>query len=154
MESSSASYSIDIARVIFAAVLLALSMTLVIGGVIGYRKSKATVERVFVTIGIAGGAIILITLLLGGFELLLEPAVMPLLFSELGLLGMLFWVWMLVDCAVNESSAGNDKLVWVIIVLFTHVIGPPSTFSSDGHDALWKWEDNVPAGVHIQASKQ
>lgn len=123
MESSSASYSIDIARVIFAAILLALSMTLATGGVIGYRKSKATVERVFVTVGIAGGAIILITLLLGGFEVLPESAVMPLLFSELGLLGMLFWVWMLVDCAVNEPSGGNDKLVWVIIVLFTHVIG-------------------------------
>lgn len=123
MESSSASYSIDIARVIFAAVLLALSMTLVTGGVIGYRKSKAPVERVFVTIGIAGGAIILITLLLGGFQMLPESSVMPLLFSELGLLAMLFWVWMLVDCAVNESSAGNDKLVWVIIVLFTHVLG-------------------------------
>ena len=123
MESSSASYSIDIARVIFAAVLLALSMTLATGGVIGYRKSKATVERVFVTVGIAGGAIILITLLLGGFEVLPESAVMPLLLSELGLLGMLFWVWMLVDCAVNESSTGNDKLVWVIIVLFTHVLG-------------------------------
>ena len=120
---SSASYSIDVARVIFAGALLALAMTLVVGGVIGYRKGKQKVERVSVTVAIAGGATILTTLLLGGFELLPEPALLPLLFFELGILGMLFWVWMLVDCAVNESSAGNDKLVWVIIVLFTHVIG-------------------------------
>jgi ABC-type multidrug transport system fused ATPase/permease subunit len=39
------------------------------------------------------------------------------------LLASLFWLWMLVDCAVNESGDGNDKLVWIIIIVFTHFIG-------------------------------
>lgn len=34
-----------------------------------------------------------------------------------------FWIWMLVDCAMKETSAGNDKLVWVLVILFTHWIG-------------------------------
>ena len=34
-----------------------------------------------------------------------------------------FWIWMIVDCATNEPATGNDKLVWIVIVVFTHVIG-------------------------------
>jgi len=39
------------------------------------------------------------------------------------LLGFVFWIWMLVDCATKESSAGNDKIAWILVILFTHVIG-------------------------------
>lgn len=34
-----------------------------------------------------------------------------------------FWAWMLVDCAMKETSQGNDKLTWVLVILFTHWIG-------------------------------
>lgn len=34
-----------------------------------------------------------------------------------------FWVWMLIDCAMQEPSEGNDKVVWVLIILFANVIG-------------------------------
>ncbi len=34
-----------------------------------------------------------------------------------------FWFWMLVDCAMNESDEGNTRLIWVLIILFVHVIG-------------------------------
>jgi len=34
-----------------------------------------------------------------------------------------FWVWMLVDCLMNESSEGNDKLVWALVIVFTSVLG-------------------------------
>jgi hypothetical protein len=40
-----------------------------------------------------------------------------------GVLGSLFWLWMLVDCATRESSQGNDKIVWAIIILLTHWLG-------------------------------
>ena len=33
------------------------------------------------------------------------------------------WLCALVDCALNESSEGNDKTVWVIIIIFANVIG-------------------------------
>lgn len=34
-----------------------------------------------------------------------------------------FWIWMLIDCATNETDAGNNKLVWILIIVFAHVIG-------------------------------
>lgn len=39
------------------------------------------------------------------------------------LLATVFWILMLVDCATKESSAGNDKLIWVLVILFTHLLG-------------------------------
>ena len=39
------------------------------------------------------------------------------------LLGTIFWIWMLVDCATKESDQGNNKIVWILIILFTHFIG-------------------------------
>jgi hypothetical protein len=41
----------------------------------------------------------------------------------IGVLGTAFWIWMLIDCATKEPSEGNDRLVWVVIVVFTHIIG-------------------------------
>lgn len=28
-----------------------------------------------------------------------------------------FMVWMLIDCVVKEKSEGNDKIIWVTIIL-------------------------------------
>jgi hypothetical protein len=39
----------------------------------------------------------------------------------MGALGL--WIWMLVDCAVNEPSEGNDKLVWILVIIFTSWLG-------------------------------
>jgi len=38
-------------------------------------------------------------------------------------LGFSFWIWMLVDCATKEPSGGNDKLIWVLIIVLGHFIG-------------------------------
>lgn len=39
------------------------------------------------------------------------------------LLGFAFWIWMLVDCAVNESDEGNSKVVWILIIVFLQLLG-------------------------------
>jgi len=39
------------------------------------------------------------------------------------IVGTIFWIWMIVDCACNEKSEGNDKLIWILIILLTHWIG-------------------------------
>lgn len=39
------------------------------------------------------------------------------------LAALVFWVWMLIDCATNEPSEGNDKIVWIVIIIFTSWIG-------------------------------
>ena len=45
----------------------------------------------------------------------------PLMLLALAL--MVFWVWMLVDCATKEPSAGNEKIIWILVIIFTHWIG-------------------------------
>jgi len=58
-----------------------------------------------------------------------EPwaALIPLLIfiplMMVGLALLVFWIWMLVDCATKEPSQGNDKLIWILIIVFTHWIG-------------------------------
>jgi len=46
-----------------------------------------------------------------------------MVFLPLVLAGFAFWIWMIIDCATKEPSTGNDKLVWIIIIVFTHIIG-------------------------------
>ena len=36
---------------------------------------------------------------------------------------MIFWLWMLTDCASNEPSEGNDKLVWTLIIVLIPLFG-------------------------------
>ena len=33
------------------------------------------------------------------------------------------WIVALVDCLANEPSTGNEKLVWALVIVFTHFIG-------------------------------
>lgn len=37
--------------------------------------------------------------------------------------GTILWVWVLVDCATKEPSEGNDKIIWILVILLTHLIG-------------------------------
>jgi len=39
------------------------------------------------------------------------------------LVGLAMWIWMLIDCVTNEPSEGNDKLIWVLIIIFGNWIG-------------------------------
>jgi hypothetical protein len=39
------------------------------------------------------------------------------------ILTTIFWVWMLVDCATKEPSEGNDKVVWILVIVFTYWVG-------------------------------
>jgi hypothetical protein len=55
---------------------------------------------------------------------------MTVAFGGCGLFGVIlflatsvFWIWMLVDCALNPSLTGTDKVVWVLVILFLHFVG-------------------------------
>lgn len=52
-----------------------------------------------------------------GFPLLI------LFVMTIGVAGAIFWIWMLIDCATNEPSQGNDKLVWILIILGLNWLG-------------------------------
>ena len=55
---------------------------------------------------------------IGGIEILL------IFFAlVIGLGGMVFWIWMLIDCATKESNEGNEKIAWIVIIAVTQIIG-------------------------------
>ena len=41
----------------------------------------------------------------------------------LGLALTVFWIWMIVDCAQNETSRGNSKIVWLLIIILLNWVG-------------------------------
>ena len=51
------------------------------------------------------------------------PLLLMLFIVPVVLLAMAFWIWMLVDCATKEPSTGNDKVIWILVIIFTHWIG-------------------------------
>ncbi len=40
-----------------------------------------------------------------------------------GLFFAILWIWMLIDCLVNEPSEGNDKVIWVLVIIFLGWLG-------------------------------
>ena len=49
-----------------------------------------------------------------------------LLLLPIGLLGVAFWVWMIVDCARYET--GSTMVAWLLAILFAGVIAAPLYF--------------------------
>jgi hypothetical protein len=41
----------------------------------------------------------------------------------IGILGSIFWIWMLIDCLTKEPDEGNTKLAWALTIVFLHFIG-------------------------------
>ena len=39
------------------------------------------------------------------------------------LLATVFWIWMLVDCATKEPSEGNDKIIWILVIVLVGWLG-------------------------------
>jgi hypothetical protein len=36
---------------------------------------------------------------------------------------MILWIWTLLDCIKYESTEGNERIVWVVVIAATHWIG-------------------------------
>ena len=53
----------------------------------------------------------------------IAPMIFFMLFFIFGLITCAFWVWMIIDCATNPGLVGNEKLIWVLIVLLAHFLG-------------------------------
>jgi hypothetical protein len=49
--------------------------------------------------------------------------VLPLCGIVFGLCAFGFWIWMLVDVLKNERLQGNDKVVWVLVVVLLNWLG-------------------------------
>ncbi|WP_243684061.1 PLDc N-terminal domain-containing protein [Methanosarcina barkeri] len=63
-----------------------------------------------------------------------------ILFAFIGLLSFVFWIWILIDCAKNETDIGNTRLIWVIIIFLTYIVGAFFyTISSGVLRGFWSW---------------
>lgn len=51
---------------------------------------------------------------------LLLPHLFFLVFS---ILFFVLWLWALIDCAMNEPINTNDKIVWILIIIFLPLLG-------------------------------
>ena len=56
---------------------------------------------------------------LGGWEILLLLGVG----GVFGLLFLAFWIWMLIDCVRNKALSDNERIVWTLVIVFTHALG-------------------------------
>jgi prolipoprotein diacylglyceryltransferase len=46
-----------------------------------------------------------------------------ILYAFIGLLSFIFWIWILIDCTKKETDIGNTRLIWVIIIVLTYIVG-------------------------------
>jgi len=58
--------------------------------------------------------------LLGGGEILLILGIFAL---PLAILAFVFWIGMLVHAIQNPGLSDMEKLIWVLVILFTHFLG-------------------------------
>ncbi len=50
-------------------------------------------------------------------------ALFYLVIFSIAMLVMAFWIWMIIDCATNEPNEGNDKIVWILVVILAGWLG-------------------------------
>jgi hypothetical protein len=46
-----------------------------------------------------------------------------LVFITILLFSFVFWIWMLIDCVTKEKDEGNSRLIWVLVIVLTGIIG-------------------------------
>ena len=54
----------------------------------------------------------------GGFEIII---LLPILALSLG--AFILWIWTLIDCIKNEPAEGNDKIIWILLIVLTNWVG-------------------------------
>lgn len=46
-----------------------------------------------------------------------------LLIIGIAIFAFIFWILMLVDAVKRNFKSDTDKIVWVLVIIFTHIIG-------------------------------
>jgi hypothetical protein len=46
-----------------------------------------------------------------------------LVFLLFVILAFVFWIMMLIDCIQNPRLSSNERIVWVLVVIFLHGLG-------------------------------
>ncbi len=43
--------------------------------------------------------------------------------ATLGIASAVLWIWMLVEVLTRETDEGNTRLIWTLVIIFTHWLG-------------------------------
>jgi hypothetical protein len=46
-----------------------------------------------------------------------------LVFLAIAILVFVFWIMMLIDCIKNPNLSSNERIVWVLVVIFLYGLG-------------------------------
>ena len=57
---------------------------------------------------------------MSGFGMLMGFGLVAVL---LGALLFVFWVWMLIDCLKRDFKKDYEKIVWILVMIFLHILG-------------------------------
>ena len=49
--------------------------------------------------------------------------IISLMFLALALLAFIFWIMMLIDCIKNPGLSSNERIVWVLVIIFLYALG-------------------------------
>lgn len=63
----------------------------------------------------------MIAMIFGGGEILLVLA--ALILVPLALALTVFWIWMLISAIQNRGLTDNERIVWVLVLVFLHGLG-------------------------------
>ena len=68
-------------------------------------------------------ALMIAMISIGAFAIPVLGLALVILLLSLGILSLVFWIWMMVDCIRNENISGNERILWALLIFFTHWIG-------------------------------
>jgi len=110
----------------FLFIMLSLiAIALIVFGAIWLSRGRTLLSRAIAIVAIATGTVMALAMVIGGLvtsRILFAEVSFVLLFG-IALAATVFWAAALMDCALNEAKEGNDKLTWIIIIIFTQLIG-------------------------------
>ena len=53
----------------------------------------------------------------------LISGIIGLFFMVLAVLAFIFWIMMLIDCIKNPRLSSNEKIIWVLVIIFLYALG-------------------------------
>ena len=59
----------------------------------------------------------------GGAGLAIGGGLIGCVFFLIAIVAFAFWVWMLIDAVQRDFGEGSEKIVWILVLVFTGIIG-------------------------------
>jgi hypothetical protein len=116
--------NINLFGILAIGALVAAGVALIVLGAKGWRGKSDWVVRALAMLAIVVGLTHLV-IIVAAIGIRREPWDVMLVLFAVGavLAAFIFWVAALADCLLNEPNDGWGKLVWVLAIVFTFVIG-------------------------------